>query len=428
MNPTKVLLVGSGGREIALLRALLKSSLKPEVIVAPGSDAMRDDAICHEVAVDDIPAMVELAKNEDVDLCIIGPEVPLAMGLADALIDEGISVFGPTRAAARIESSKTYAKDLMMRAGVPTARYETFSHLADALEALEDWPYPLVIKENGLKAGKGVAIVKSKEEAEAHISTLDITDELPLLLEEFLEGYEFSLICLVAGRNFIPLPVAQDYKAIYDHQQGPNTGGMGAVSPIARLDAELYQESIEKVIKPILRAMEEDGEPFTGFLYAGLMATENGVQVIEFNARMGDPEAEVILPRLQGDLLSAIKNLMATDTPPDSTAWETEFPLDPQTSLGVVLSSPGYPGAVTSYPLIPDEFLDEAISEGIEAIHMGTKRVSGGYQAAGGRVLMLTCTGADIADCRSKIYGFLEEHKGLISDFHYRTDIGLAAQ
>lgn len=423
MQPIKVLIVGSGGREMALLTALQKSPLKPEVIVAPGSDAMKDHASCHPVSVEDISEMVNLARNEKVDLCIIGPEVPLALGMADALLEIGVAVFGPTQAAARIESSKTFAKDLMTRAGVPTARYEAYDTQAEALAALDTWSYPLVIKENGLKAGKGVAIVANRDEAHAHISTLDVSEEIPLLLEEFLEGFEFSLICLAVGQNFIPLPVAQDYKAVYDDQQGPNTGGMGAVSPISRLDSELYQETIDKVIRPTLQALEEDGHPFTGFLYAGLMATKNGVQVIEFNARMGDPEAEVILPRLQGDLLTAILNLMAQDSASHNT-----FPLDPKTSLGVVLSSPGYPGMITDYPFIPDEFLTGAKARKIEAVHMGTKRVNGGYQANGGRVLMLTCTGNDVTDCRSKIYDFLEEHRGLIPDFHYRTDIGLAAE
>ncbi len=428
MCPIKVLLVGSGGREMALLAALQASPSKPEVIVAPGSDAMKVHATCHDIHVEDISGLVDLAIRESVDLCIIGPEIPLALGLADALHGEGINVFGPTQAAAQIESSKTYAKELMYKVGIPTARFENYRSQAEALKALESWSYPLVIKENGLKAGKGVAIVSDPTEAKAHISGIEVSDQFPLLFEEYLEGFEFSLICLASGQNFIPLPVAQDYKAVYDHQQGPNTGGMGAVSPIPRLNPEVYRESIDKVIRPTLEALAADGRPFTGFLYAGLMATQNGVQVIEFNARMGDPEAEVILPRVRGDFLGSLLGLMQTEVSSVAGPDQSALQIDPKTSLGVVLSSPGYPGAITAYPFIPDTFLNEAEAKGIEIIHMGTKRVANGYQATGGRVLMLTCTGADIKDCRQRIYGYLSERHDLIADFHYRTDIGLAAE
>lgn len=423
MKRNKVLLIGSGGREMALLMALQQSPLEPEVIVAPGSDAMRELARCRDIAVEDIAAIVTLAQAESVDLCIIGPEIPLAMGLTDALLEAGIKVFGPTQAAAEIESSKAYAKDLMKRAGVPTARYETYHSRSHAIAALDSWTYPLVIKENGLKAGKGVSIVATKTEAQTHIQDVEFSADAPLLFEEFLDGFEFSLICLVSGQSFIPLPVAQDYKAIFDQQQGPNTGGMGAVSPVSRLDEAIYQEAIDQVIRPTLKALADDGRSFTGFLYAGLMATTNGVQVIEFNARMGDPEAEIILPRLQGDLLQAILDLLSQDS-----STQKPLPFHPQTSLGVVLSSPGYPGAITHYPFIPDAFFAAAEAHGIQAIHMGTKRIEGGYLASGGRVLMLTCIGENIAECRRRIYEFLDAERDLIADFHYRTDIGLAAE
>lgn len=425
----KILLIGSGGREMALLHALQKSPLQPQVLVAPGSDAMSELAPCFpDWAVEDIPGLVHLAQEEAVDLCLVGPEVPLALGLVDALQAVGIPAFGPRQAAARLESSKAYAKKLMVEAGVPTARYQTYTTQEAALAALDQWSFPLVLKENGLKAGKGVAICQDLAQAQDHIAGLDLSAENPLLFEEFLEGFEFSLICLAAGEKFIPLPVAQDYKAIFDGQQGPNTGGMGAVSPLPRLTPQIYQETLDQVIQPILKALVEDGCPFTGFLYAGLMATVEGVKVIEFNVRLGDPETEVILPRLEGDLLTAICQLLDLPLPAGhSEDQPASFPLSPLTCLGVVLSAPGYPGKVTGHPLLPTDFLQAAQAEGLQVIHMGTKKVAAGYQASGGRVLMLTCQGQDIQACRSKIYGFLDSHRAQISDFHYRTDIGLAA-
>ncbi len=439
---------------MALLLALRKSPLQPQILVAPGSDAMAELARCYpQLKVEDLDGLVQLARAEAVDFCLVGPEVPLALGLVDALEAAGIPSFGPRQAAARIESSKAYAKNLMVQAGVPTARYQTYTSTTAALAALDEWDFPLVLKENGLKAGKGVAICQTKAEAQDHISGLELSDTNPLLFEEFLQGFEFSLICLASGEKFLPLPVAQDYKAIYDGQKGPNTGGMGAVSPLPRLSEEIYQAALDQVIKPTLKALAADHSSFTGFLYAGLMATDSGVKVIEFNARMGDPEAEVILPRLQGDLLTAICQLLglatdqavSTDNPdisaqadlqspaaPQSAAESEQgealiFPVTSDTCLGVVLSSPGYPGKVTAKPVIPQAFFEAAQAEGLEVIHMGTKKVPEGYQAAGGRVLMITCQGPDLAACRDKIYGFLQSHRDWIKDFHYRTDIGLAA-
>lgn len=418
---------------MALLLALKKSPLQPHILVAPGSDAMSDLAPCYpDLKVENLAGLVQLAQEEAVDLCIVGPEVPLALGLVDTLEAVGIPAFGPSQAAARIESSKAYAKKLMVEAGVPTGRYQTYTSKEAALAALDTWDFPLVLKENGLKAGKGVAICHDRAEAQDHIADLDLSEDNPLLFEEFLQGYEFSLICLASGEKFLPLPVAQDYKAIFDGQQGPNTGGMGALSPLPRLSKSLYQEAIDQVIRPTLKALAADQSTFTGFLYAGLMATASGIKVIEFNARMGDPEAEVILPRLQGDLLTAICQLMGLETGqgqvhPEDPAGTQELAVSPQTCLGVVLSSPGYPGKVTSYPVIPQTFFLKAQAQGLEVIHMGTRKTPEGYQAAGGRVLMLTCQGQDIAHCREQIYSFLHDQHELIADFHYRTDIGLAA-
>lgn len=438
---------------MALLLALKKSPLRPQILVAPGSDAMSDLATCYpQLKVEDLTGLVQLAQEAAVDLCIVGPEVPLALGLVDALEATGIPSFGPRQAAARIESSKAYAKNLMAQAGIPTAGYQTYTSRASALAALDNWDFPLVLKENGLKAGKGVAICQTKAEAQDHIADLDLSEDNPLLFEDFLQGFEFSLICLASGEKFLPLPVAQDYKAIFDGQQGPNTGGMGAVSPLPRLSGQVYQEAIDQVIQPTLRALAADHSSFTGFLYAGLMATDTGVKVIEFNARMGDPEAEVILPRLQADLLTAICQLLGLETDPAISSGDPGahvqtglgshsdsllagagqgeaqvFPVTPHTCLGVVLSSPGYPGKVTDYPVIPQAFFEAAQAEGLEVIHMGTRKVPTGYQAAGGRVLMLTSQGQDIAHCREQIYSFLRDQQALIADFHYRTDIGLAA-
>lgn len=414
----RIFLIGSGGREMALLEALLRSPSVTEVHVAPGSDAMAGlpGAICHPVPASDPDGLLGLAHELSPDLTVVGPENPLANGVVDRLTKAGHRVFGPTRDAARIESSKSYAKRLMVEAGVPTAAYQIYTDHAEALEYLKaaDTQFPLVLKENGLRAGKGVAVCHTREEALEFVEPLALDEENSLLVEEFLEGFEFSLIVLACGEDYYALPTAQDHKPIFDGNEGPNTGGMGAVSPVPRLSADQLFEAESRVIRPILRALKEDGNPFTGFLYAGLMATTNGVKVIEFNARFGDPEAEVILPRLEGDFAQALIHLME--------GRDVLLKIRPETCLGVVLSSPGYPGQVSEHPVLPDQLYTD-LPEGLSAYHMGTEKMPDGtFRAKGGRVLMLCASGLDIADCREKVYGHLDSID--TEPFHYRKDIG----
>lgn len=417
----RILLIGSGGREMALLEALLRSPSVREVHCAPGSDAMAEmeRCVCHPVSAGDLQGLLRLAQELQPELTVIGPEDPLANGLSDQLSAAGFRVFGPSRAAARIESSKAYAKKLMAAAAVPTASYRIYTDSASVLAYLSssDTRYPLVLKENGLRAGKGVAVCRSREEALDFTAHLKLNAENSLLVEEFLEGFEFSLIVMAKGEAYFALPAAQDHKPVFDGNQGPNTGGMGAVSPVPRLSADQLAEAETRVIRPILRALKEDGNPFTGFLYAGLMATADGVQVIEFNARFGDPEAEVILPRIEGDFARAMLDLLE--------GLEPALRIRPETCLGVVLSSPGYPGKVTEQPELPAE-LTAALPEGMCGYHMGTEKLfGGGFRAKGGRVFMLCSLGTDIRECREKVYTKLSSID--TAPFHYRRDIGAFA-
>lgn len=472
----RVLIVGGGGREMALVLALKNSPQVEHIVVAPGSDAIAQHAKVVDIPVDDVDALLKLAQKEELNFCIVGPEQPLALGIADIFQCEEMDIFAPSKKAARIETSKEFAKNLMQEAQVPTANFQVYRDYQAAIEGLEEADYPLVIKENGLKAGKGVHICQSLKEAQEVVAKLEISEQSPVIFEEFLEGFEFSLIVMAQGEKFVVLPTSQDYKAIYDGQEGPNTGGMGAVSPVPKVTSELQKESIEKVIRPILRTLAEKNCPFTGFLYAGLMATKDGVKVIEFNARLGDPESEVILPLVADDLMtrirwiydekipggfveptrvrdmgSAIKaislfkakndakntsdqeahelgNSADTSGLPPMNLNKHELRIHEQVCLGVVLTSPGYPGKVTAYPLIPQAFFDKAKAAGLEIVHMGTEKVEDGYQAKGGRVLIIRTFATNIFEAREKIYGFLKEEKALIPDFHYRTDIGLAAE
>lgn len=421
----RILLIGSGGREMSLLLALLKSPSLEKIIVAPGSDAMQAYAECVDLSADDADGLVKLAIREAISLVIIGPEGPLALGLADRFAAAGIAVFAPGKAAAQIECSKSWAKAIMAQAGVPTGRYQNLTSVEQGLALLREENYPVVLKKDGLCGGKGVFICEDFNQAETVLRENPPSETSPVLWEEFLQGFEYSLIVLAHGEHFLSLPAAQDYKAVYDGQKGPNTGGMGAVSPVAKVSPELYQASLDQVIRPTLKAMVEAGTPFTGFLYAGLMSTRDGIRVIEFNARMGDPESEVILPRIKGDLVAAIRTILASPKP--QAEDPKQLAIQDSCCLGVVLTSPGYPIKVTDYPLLPESFFQAAEKADIQVIHMGTKKVSEGWQAAGGRVVILCHEAPDVSSAQQHIYQFLQEQHGAIAAFHYRTDIGQAS-
>lgn len=428
----KVMVIGGGGREMALVQALARGASVDEVIVAGGSDAIAElDAVSQVLpltgdATRDWEALADEAERIGVDLTVVGPESPLAAGAVDVFHNRGLTIFGPTRSAARLESSKAYAKQIMMSAGVPTPGFELATSVAHAHELLDSAAFPIVLKQDGLKAGKGVTICADSREARELVDALGaagaISLESPLLLEEFLDGFEFSLIVMATGTDVIALPVAQDHKPIGEGNTGANTGGMGAVTPVPRVSAELYRETVDSVIKPVLAEMVNESNPFTGFLYAGLMATANGVKVIEFNTRLGDPEAEVILPLIESDLAAAIMSLLGG-------SGTTKLDVSGETCLGVVLSAPGYPGAVTDQPVIPARLLELVAGEPrAEFVHMGTARTddAGGWRSSGGRVAIVTMRGESIARCRADLNALLED--GLAgSPLYWRRDIGTFA-
>ena len=425
----KVMTIGGGGREMALVAHLVGCG--HEVTAVGASDAIAQLA----QATLPMPSsanpkagweeLAAIASQSGIELTIVGPEAPLATGIADVFAEHSLPIFAPTQAGAQLETSKAFAKAVMERAGVPTAAYNLFECNAAAAAYLADpaTPYPTVLKENGLRAGKGVTICATPAEAEAVLAELELSAENPLLVEEFLDGFEFSLIVAANGTHYVPLPVAQDHKPIGEGNTGPNTGGMGAVSPVPRVTPELYREAIDRVIEPTLAQMLADGVPFTGFLYAGLIATARGVKVIEFNARLGDPEAEVILPRLEGDLAAVALTLLSGQA--------ATLPVMDSTCLGIVLSSPGYPSTVTASPEIPQALVDAVAADPDAGFtHMGTARsaaAASGWQAKGGRVAIVTMRGADIAACRAKLLPLLETCLAG-SSLYYRRDIGTFAE
>ena len=339
-----VLVVGKGGREHALALAASKSKLCTHLYMAPGNPGMAKLGTCVEISDGDIDALVKFAKENHIDLTIVGPEASLAKGITDAFEKEGLKVFGPDQAATQVESSKDFAKQIMKKYSIPTAAYETFDAYGPAWAYVQAQGAPIVIKEDGLKAGKGVTVAMDLEEAR---EALEIAFGIPgnkVVIEEYLEGFEYSLIALVHNDLVVPLEVAQDHKRVSDGDKGPNTGGMGSYSPVKKITPQIVADTLEQVMEPMAKALVEEGVPFTGFLYGGLMLTADGIKTIEFNARFGDPEAEVILARLESDFLEAITQVMEGNRP--ELRWSSKV------SHGVVLASTSYPASSTKGALI----------------------------------------------------------------------------
>ncbi len=396
----KILVVGGGGREHAIVRALGRSAHAPELLCAPGNAGIAADAEClPEVAADDVEAIVAAARERGVDLVVVGPEAALVAGVVDALEGAGIAAFGPSRAAAELEGSKAFAKDLMLEAGVPTAGHLLLRSQEEALAALADATYPTVLKADGLAAGKGVIICADESEARAAAEVF-FTErrfgETTVVLEEFLEGEELSLLALCDGENVVPLAPAQDYKRIFDADRGPNTGGMGSYSPVPGIGAAEVEEIVDAVHRPAVAAMAARGIPFHGVLYAGLMMSAAGPKVLEFNARFGDPETQAVLPRLRSDLVDLC---LAAREPGGLAGVEAEFAEDWAVTL--VLASAGYPESSSKGDAIRG--LDDA-AELAEVTHAGTARRDGEVVTAGGRVLNVTALGASAAEARERAY------------------------
>jgi phosphoribosylamine--glycine ligase len=417
----RALIVGGGGREHAIVRALRRSSQVEEVLCAPGNAGITADAEClPEVAADNAAAIVAAAQLNGVDLAVIGPEAGLVAGVVDALEAAGIAAFGPTKAAAELEGSKAFAKELMEEAGVPTAGYKLLRNREEALEKLASTSYPIVLKADGLAAGKGVIICQDEAEARAACDVFFTEQRFgstTVVLEEFLEGEELSLLALCDGENVVPLAPAQDYKRIFDGDRGPNTGGMGSYSPVPGFGAAEVEEIVERVHRPVVAAMAARGVPFHGVLYAGLMIGADGPKVLEFNTRFGDPETQAVLPRLRSDLAQLF---LAAREPGGLAGMSAEF--DDSWAVTVVLASAGYPESSSKGDVIHG--LEEA-AEIAAVTHAGTAERNGEIVTAGGRVLNVTALGASPTEARDHAYDAAGriEFEGM----QIRTDIAARA-
>ena len=406
----KILLVGSGGREHALALGLEADPACTELHCAPGNPGTSQIATNHLVAVTDNAAIVELAKNLSVDLVVIGPEVPLVNGVADLLRAAGITTFGPSKAAAQLEGSKHFAKGVMRDAGVPTSRSFTCENQEEIEKALDAFGAPYVVKDDGLAAGKGVVVTDDRAIALEHALACK-----RVVIEEYLNGPEISLFGISDGRNILPMQPAQDFKRAYDLDKGPNTGGMGAYSPLPWAPDDIVEETYEKVLAPMIAEMSARGTPFVGLLYAGLALTDHGLRVIEFNARFGDPETQVLIPRLKTPLATLLYKA-ATDSLDDvALEWRNE------SAVTVVLAAPGYPdspqlnGEITKIPTIADT----------QIFHAGTSQNGDALVSTGGRVMTVTGIGEDLTQARDRAYRAISQIE--LSGSFYRSDIALNA-
>jgi len=412
MADKKVLVVGSGGREHAIVDALSRSPQVAKIYCAPGNAGIGLQAENVPLKDTDVEGLKDFALANGIDLTVVGPESALAAGLVDAFREAGLAVFGHTRAATRIESSKEFAKEIMLKYGIPTAAYRSFSSFDEALAYVSERPFPAVLKYDGLAAGKGVVIAQDLEEARAALSGMLLDEAFGkgrVVVEDFLTGPEFSFLCFVDGPNVYPMPLSQDHKRAYDGDRGPNTGGMGAYTGLPFITEDDREFALERIMKPAAEAMCAEGCPLSGVLYGGLMKTPQGIKVIEFNARFGDPETEVVLPQLQSDIYEIFEGV-ALGRKVAEPEWENGV------MLGVVLASNGYPGKYEKgYEICGLEKVEAKI------YHMGTAFKEGRLVTNGGRVLMVVCGGLDLADARERVYR--EVAKVRCDNLFHRTDI-----
>jgi len=417
---TDVLLVGGGGREHALAWKLAQSPGLGRMIAAPGNPGIAAHARCVPIKDTAIDQIVALAQQERPDLVVVGPETPLALGLADRLRAAGLAVFGGSAAAARLESSKAFAKDLMARHRIPTARFGTFRDTAAARRHCREMGAPLVVKADGLAAGKGVVVCQTLEEADRAVAQcLEARafgdSGLTVVIEEFLVGEEASFFALSDGTGVLPLVAAQDHKTVHDGDRGPNTGGMGAYSPAPVMDAGVQERVMREIVRPTIAAMAEEGAPYTGVLFVGLMITREGPKVIEFNCRFGDPECQAILPRLEDDLLALLLAAATGKGLPPALGFR------PESAVCVVMTSAGYPGAYETGRVITGVEAAAALP-GVNVFHAGTALAGGALVTAGGRVFGVQALGADVAAAIRTAYAAVERIR--FEGAHYRRDIG----
>ncbi|MDR0691184.1 MAG: phosphoribosylamine--glycine ligase [Streptococcaceae bacterium] len=417
----KILVIGFGGREHAIAKKFLESEKVEKVYVAKGNAGMkRDGIILVDIAEDDHASLIQFAKEKQISWTFVGPEVPLLNGIVDDFTAVGLKIFGPTKAAAMIEGSKNFAKEIMDKYDVPTASYKTFSDFSKAKAYVEIKGAPIVIKADGLAAGKGVVVAFTVEEAILALSNMLEGNQFGesgscVVVEEFLEGEEFSLLSFVKGEKIYPMVIAQDHKRAYDNDKGPNTGGMGTYSPVLQISQKIVDEALEKIIKPVASGMGKDGTPFTGILYAGLIATKEGPKVIEFNARFGDPETQVVLPRLTSDLAQIIDDLLYDKEP--VVTWHKDG-----VTLGVVVAAEGYPREYKKGMLVPAEFKNSEVTPYYAGVACNE---NGELIANGGRVFLLCATADNVKTAQKKIYDELDQQT--LDGFFYRKDIGYKA-
>ena len=415
----KILVVGSGGREHALVWKIAQSPRKPQIFCAPGNAGIEGLATCVPIKADDIAGLKAFALKEQIDLTVVGPEAPLALGIADEFRKSRLKIFGPTKAAARLESSKSFSKDIMAASGIPTAVSSSFERMDQALAYLDAQPVPIVVKADGLAQGKGVVVATTREEArqavrDAMEKSIFGQAGQRVLIEEFLDGEELTIMAFTDGKTVVPMIPAQDHKRIGDGDAGPNTGGMGAYAPAPIATAAIRDQVMREVLQPTVDAMARLGCPFQGVLYAGLMIVNGTPYVLEFNARMGDPETEVVLPLLKTDLVDVMEAVVEHRLDQLPVEWRQD------TAVCVVMTSPGYPGSYqTGFPIqgLPAPSGTSAIA----VFHAGTKREAGQVVTAGGRVLAVAAWAPSLLQARAQVYQAVPTIT--FQGRHYRTDI-----
>ncbi|MCF8008406.1 MAG: phosphoribosylamine--glycine ligase [Halanaerobiales bacterium] len=417
-----VLVVGNGGREHALVWKIYQSERVEKIYVAPGNDGMTDLAERVDIAASDIMTLANWAQKHKIDLTVVGPEKPLVKGIVNEFEKRGLKIFGPNKLAARVEGSKVFAKNTLKKHKIPTAEFEVFTEPEQAMEFLKVADYPLVIKAEGLAYGKGVVIATGKDKAEDAIKKI-MEDKVfgdagnRIVIENFLEGREVSVMVFTDGKNFVPLEFAQDHKAVFDGDEGPNTGGMGAYSPLPFIDNDLREKIHNEILKPALDAFNQEGLNYKGLLYINIILTDMGPEVLDFNARFGDPETQVVLPRMNNDIIELFERTIEQKLDGIKISW------DQRSAVCVILTSAGYPLTFdTGQEILGLEKINRF--DNLLVFHAGTTKIGDKFYTAGGRVLGLTVLGSDLDDSISQVYDYIKEVD--YEDMHYRTDIGLS--
>src|SRR6056297_117549 len=417
-----VLVIGNGGREHALIWKIYQSEKVVKIYVAPGNDGMTDLAERIDIAAADIYTLADWAKEHKIDLTVVGPEKPLVKGIVNEFEKRGLKIFGPNKLAARVEGSKVFSKNILKKHKIPTAEFEVFTEPELAMEFLKEAEYPLVIKAEGLAFGKGVVIATDIDQAEEAITRI-MEDKVfgdagsRIVIENFLEGEEISVMVFTDGKNFVPLEFAQDHKAVFDGDEGPNTGGMGSYTPLPFVEEELKTRIHNEILKPALEAFNEEGLNYKVILYINMILTDMGPEVLDFNARFGDPETQVILPRMNNDIIDIFNKTI------DEKLDNIKIEWDDRASVCVILTSAGYPLTFdTGKEIVGLDSINKY--DNLLVFHAGTTKIGDRYYTAGGRVLGLTVLGDNLDDAISLIYEYIEEIN--FEDMHYRTDIGVS--